>query len=136
MRNVNRRYLREFLPAMVVYVIIMLVAWPRVKSLPGGFERGLGALLPMVPLLFAVRAIVRRILSGDELELRVHLIAASVAACVVGVASMTAGFLAAARVIDLDGGVLTLVFPALVVVWGLALAWAGRRHGMSGAGEA
>jgi hypothetical protein len=132
MRNPNRRYLREFLPAMAVYVLIMLLAWPRLRALDSPAGRSLAALLPMIPLLFAGRAIVRRILSGDELELRVHLIAASVAAGVVGIGSMTAGFLAAARVVELDGSVLTWVLPALIVVWGLALGWASRRHGMSG----
>jgi len=131
MHHVDRRYLREFLPAVAAYTVIMLVAWPRVRGLETALQRGLGTLLPVIPLVFAVRAIVRKVLASDELELRVHLIAASVAACVVGTGSMVAGFLAAARAVEIDGSALTLVFPALIAVWGLALAWSSRRLGLT-----
>lgn len=132
MRRFDRRYRIEFLSAMAAYTLVMLFVWPRVRGLESLPLRALGALAPMVPLLAAVRAIVRRVLAGDELELRVHLVAASIAACAVGVATMAAGFLAAAQALEVPGSALVFVFPGLVVTWGLALAWARRRYGMGG----
>jgi len=129
MRPVNRRYLVEFLSAMAAYTVVMVTVWPWAVGQPSTGARLVGAIAPMIPLLFAARALVRRVLGGDELEQRVQLVAAAVAAGVVGLGTMTLGFLASARVVEVPGQAFTLVLPALIMVWGLTLGLVSRRYG-------
>ena len=96
MRSVHRRYLREFLPAMGGYVALVVLYGalaPRLRSLP---LRVVLALLPMLPIVLAFRAIVRVIRDQDELERRIDLQAIAVAAMLVGGGFFTLGLLLSA----------------------------------------
>lgn len=128
MRAVEKRYLREFLPAMAAYTVIMLTVWPLVRTTDDRLMRTLIALAPVIPVLFAVRAIIRQILGSDEMMQRLHLEALAISAGIVAVVSLTGGFLAAAQVINLDGSILLWVFPALAGTFGLARVIATRRY--------
>jgi hypothetical protein len=132
MRQIDKRYLREFLPAMAAYVVVMLVIWPKVGSVDIFALKLVAALSPMLPLAFAAWAFIRRVMGSDELEQRMHLAALSVALAVVGMACMTAGFLVSAHIVTLDAGVLTWVLPGLIAVYGVALWITSRRYGNSG----
>ncbi len=131
MRNVEKRYMREFLPAMAAYTVVMLTVWPLVRTTDDRMLRALIALAPVIPILFAVRAIIRNILGSDEMMQRLHLEALAIAAGIVGVVSILVGFLVAAKVIDLDGSILLWVFPALAGTFGLARVAAARRYARS-----
>lgn len=131
-RPIYRRYLREFLPAMAVYMAVMLLLWPQTPHVHNAWLKGLLALTPVLPMAFVVRAMVRLVLGSDELEQRIHLIGLAAATAVVGVVSMAVGFLIAAHVVMLDGTVLFWIFPALVVVYSFARGWASRRYGGDG----
>jgi hypothetical protein len=131
-RPIYRRYLREFLPAMAAYMLIMILLWPQVAHVQDTWLKALLALTPVLPMALVVRAMVRLVLGSDELEQRIHLIGLAAATAVVGVASMAGGFLAAAHVVVVDGTVLFSIFPALVVVYSFARSWAGRRYGGDG----
>jgi hypothetical protein len=129
MRPIHRRYQREFLPAMLAYAAVMLLIWPLAEHRHGGAAKIVLALVPMLPLGLAVRAMVRLVLGADELEQRLHLVALAVSSVVVGMVSMTLGFLAAAGALALPGAALVWVFPAQCLSYGLARKWAGRRYG-------
>jgi hypothetical protein len=131
-RPIYRRYLREFLPAMGVYMLVMLLVWPQVAYMHNPWVIGTLALTPVLPMAFVVRAMVRLVLGSDELEQRIHLIGLAAATAIVGVASMAGGFLVAAHVVAVDGTVLFWVFPVLVLTYSFARSWAGRRYGGSG----
>lgn len=120
MRSVNRRYYIEFLPAIVAYTLIMLFAWPSVLTIESVPLRALGAMLPVLPTLFVVRAIIRRITGGDELERRLSLESMAIATTVVGLVSFAAAFLVIAKVIDPRADVLIWVLPGLLGVYGFA----------------
>jgi hypothetical protein len=129
LNEATRRYLREFVPAIVVYALVVLFARPLVDHAPGTTARVLFALAPMVPTIFVVRAIVRRILAGDELERRICLQAMAISNLGVGLVSFTLAFLASAGVFKLDGAdALVWVFPSLLGSYGIARYWAGRRY--------
>lgn len=128
----HRRYLREFWPPMVAYVAIMFLLWPLLPRVHNEWLKMLLALLPVVPVLFVVRAMIRLVLGSDELEQRIHLIGLAIAATVVSALSLGVGFLAAAHVISLDGSILIWVWPALVVLYALGRGWATRRYGGEG----
>lgn len=128
-RQIHRRYQREFWPAMTAYVAIMFLLWPLLPRVHDELLKIGLALLPVLPVLFVTRAMVRLVLGSDELEQRIHLIGLAVSVTVVGTLSLAGGFLAAAGVVKLDGAILTLIWPALVVVYSVGRSWASRRYG-------
>lgn len=128
----DRRYIREFMPAIVIYMVVMLYAWPLQKGMPPGVLKTALVLSPMLPIAWIIIASVRHILASDELERRQHLESIAISASIVGVASMALGFLGAAKVLVLDGTlVLLFVYPALCLVYGAFrsyLIWRARRE--------
>jgi hypothetical protein len=128
-RQLHQRYQREFWPAMAAYVAIMLLLWPLLPQVHNALLKLIMALLPVVPVLFVVRAMVRLVLGSDELEQRIHLIGLAVAATAVSTLSLAGGFLAAAGIIRLDGTILIWVWPTLVVMYAVGRGWASRRYG-------
>ena len=131
-RPVHQRYQREFWPAMAAYVLIMLLLWPLLPRVHSELLKVALAVLPVLPVLFVVRAMVRLVLGGDELEQRIHLIGLAIAATAVSSLSLIGGFLAAAGVVRLDGVILIGVWPLLMVLYAGGRSWAGRRYGVSG----
>jgi hypothetical protein len=128
-RQLHRRYQREFWPAMAAYVAIMLLLWPLLPQVHNALLKLTMALLPVLPVLLVVRAMVRLVLGSDELEQRIHLIGLAVAATAISTLSLTGGFLAAAGIIKLDGTILIWVWPTLVVMYAIGRSWASRRYG-------
>ena len=130
MRPVHRRYLREFIPAMVGYVLLILgsVYWLRFGQPPANW-RPVIALLPVFPIILVMRAMVRVIRDSDELERRIELEAVAISALLVGTGFFSAGLLAGAKVIALDGDAVAVwVLPALCAIYGIAKCWAVRRY--------
>ena len=128
MRAIDKRYLREFWAGMTAYTVIMLTVWPLVRTTENDGLRIVIALLPVIPILFVIRALLRYILDADELVQRLHLEALAIAAGVVAVASLVGGFLASAEVIHLDGAILIWVFPVIGGVFGFSVKFLERRY--------
>ena len=79
----RRRYLREFLPAMALYVVALLLSVWLLKRSDHVALRALVALLPVPPAAAAVRAMMRYIRDADELQRRIEVEALAIAtACV------------------------------------------------------
>jgi hypothetical protein len=130
MSPVHRRYLREFIPAMAGYIGLILgsVYWLKLGH-PSGYWRPLIALLPVLPIVLVMRAMVRVIRDSDELERRIELEAVAISAMMVGMVFFSGGLLASADVISLTGeSVAIWVLPALCGTYGLAKCWAIRRY--------
>jgi len=118
-RPADRRYLNEFLPAMLLYMAVMVYVWPLQKGMPPGWLKAAIALLPMLPIGWAIAASIRFVLASDELERRQHLEALAVSVSVVSVVSLALGLLSAAGLLMLDSSlVLLLIYPALCVTYG------------------
>ena len=87
------------------------------------------ALLPVIPIVLAIRAVLRVVRAGDELQRRIDLEALAIAAVAVGLGCLTVSFLQAAGIFDLSRGqAMTWVFPALWVAYVLARVWTARRY--------
>lgn len=130
-RLTPRQYRRHTLLAMSAYVGFMLLAWPAVRTADGTTPKVLLALAPVVPMLYVIGLMARRVLDADELEQRTHLVALGAATAVVGTLSLVGGFLAAAQVLKTDGAILIWVFPVMMLSYGMTRWWVGRRYGMS-----
>jgi hypothetical protein len=114
MRPAARRYMWRFLPAMMSYVAVLIVAISYANAAePSGVAAWLVALAPAVPLLFAIRAVALFLIEEDDEYLRERLYRQVAAATALTLAVCTVwGFL------DLFGVVphveLWVVFP----IWG------------------
>jgi amino acid transporter len=128
-RFVISNYRRNIALLMAVYIALLLVLWPLIKTTSALALKAVFALLPVVPMIAALWLIARRIMDSDELQQRVHLIALSTATGVVSAVSLAAGFLSATHVIDLDGDVLIWVMPGLALVYAATRWIIGRRYG-------
>lgn len=129
MRKIDRWQLYVVMPAMFVYMLLMLYVFPREAHIATPWLKAAVALSPLLPLIFVSWAVVRYVNRCDEMERRQHLEAAGIAVIVVSLGSMALGFLAAAKLIAVNGAlVLLMVFPALCVVYGLACTWSKWRN--------
>ena len=132
MRPHKRRYLREFIPAMSAYVVVILASTWLLKhhgeQVPLVARIAL-ALLPVLPLAWVMRAIVRVIRDSDELERQIELEAVAISAMLTGMGFFSIGLLASARIIALDGDAVAIwVWPVLCFIYGLAKCLAMRRY--------
>ena len=122
MRAVHKRYLREFFPAMVAYVIVLFVAVGWLKSLQGTAARAVVTLLPAVPVAFVIRAMVRVIRDQDEFERRIDLEAIAIGGGLGGFGFFSYGMLLNAHVVAPPpaDAVAIWVMPVMFACFGMA----------------
>ncbi len=125
MKNAGKTYAREFSTAMIGYTIIVVVAITLIGKFPESPWRFGLALLPVVPILFGLRAFMRFLSRMDELQQRIQLAAIAFAAGTVGLLSLAYGFL---EIVGLPHLPLIWIFPAMIMLWGLGLIVATRRY--------
>jgi hypothetical protein len=99
MRAVHKRYLREFFPAMLAYVVLISVSVGWLKTLEGTTARTVVTLLPVLPIAFVIRAMVRVIRDQDEFERRIDLESIAIAGAIGGFGFFTYGMLLNAKVL-------------------------------------
>jgi hypothetical protein len=133
MRAVHKRYLREFIPAMSAYVLLIVlygILMPRTES---ALWRIVLAVLPLLPIMLVIRAIVRVIRDQDELERRIDLEAIAIAAMSTGFGYFSYGFLLNAHIgLKVEPATVAIwVLPCLFASFGVAkllVAWRYRSH--------
>jgi hypothetical protein len=125
----QKKYEGRVLVAMALYTSFMLLAWPLVRTTTSFPWKVCLALVPVVPMLYVISLMFRRIRDSDELEQRMHLVGLGVATAVIGMLSLVGGFLSAAGVLKLDGTVLIWVFPITMICYGVTRWWVSRRYG-------
>ncbi|MCD9007795.1 hypothetical protein LDO31_16465 [Luteimonas sp. XNQY3] len=125
----RRRYARELLVGMGAYMVLLSGSLWLLRHVEAPALRALIALLPVVPIALVLRAMVHFIRGVDELQQRIEFEAVCIAAALVAFAYMTAGFLQAARVIDVPASAAMLwVFPLLCGTYGIAKPVIARRY--------
>jgi len=120
----SRAYTREFLTAMFGYVVLLplsIVIGSGLDPVP----RALVALVPMIPLGFALRAYLRFLGRMDELARRIQLDALGFAFGAAGMLTLSYGFLEGAGFPRLS---YVWVFPLMIALWGIGGAIASRRY--------
>jgi hypothetical protein len=111
-------YLRDFLPGMVGYMVVLfaVLGW-------GGFDDDSGwryvwVLLPVLPLLWVVRAVVRHLRRIDEYGRLLLLRGFAGGFAVAMLAALSVGFLELAGLVLPHGGAGWAIFIAGMVGWG------------------
>lgn len=128
-RTLQQRYLCEFLPTMLGYVIVLPISITlllRVELSTAG--KVVVALLPVVPMVFVVRAMLRHMLRQDELQQRIELQAVAITCAVIGMASFSLGFLQNVRVLPSPPWLMLWVLPLTIGVYGVVRFLLARRY--------
>ena len=128
----RRRYTREIVWAMATYLIALAISLTLLRrpeldlALP---LRALLALLPVPPIAFVLRAMVRYIRDADEMQQRIELEAVSIGTALVCMVYMAGGFLQSAKVIDIPSApAMIWVFPLVCAAYGIAKLVVIRRY--------
>ena len=127
MTPASKRYARGFGIAMTLYAIAVVGLTIVAHRLhPPAWATIPLALLPMLPLLFAFRAYLIYFRAMDELQRRIQSEALLIAMALVGFGTLAYGFLEGFA--DLPPLPVIYVFPAMVMVWGVATSCVARRY--------
>jgi hypothetical protein len=121
----HKRYLREFMPAMMVYAVMVIVTVWLLKHQVYPSLRLLFAVIPVIPALFAMWAAIRYFRGLDELQRRIQfegLAFSFLATCVI---ALTWGLLQNAGLPHAD---VIWVAPGLVFLWGIGACIAKQRY--------
>jgi len=128
-RTLQQRYLCEFLPTMLGYVIVLPISiTPLLRVELSTVGKVVVALLPVVPMVFVVRAMLRHMLRQDELQQRIELQAVAITCAVIGMASFSLGFLQNVRVLPSPPWLMLWVLPLTIGVYGVVRFLLARRY--------
>lgn len=124
----TKQYLREFIYSMIAYVLtlipsIMLISF--FADYPLNLAIIVAALAPVVPVVFMIYFFLRYLSRIDELQQRIQLLAIGFAAGTTSMLAFSYGFLENVGFPPIS---LMWVFPVMVVLWGIGLAFISRRY--------
>jgi hypothetical protein len=120
-----KRYLREFLPAMGAYAVMVIVSVWLLKHQVYPPLRVLFAVLPVIPSLFAMWAAIRYFRGLDELQRRIQFEGLAFSFLATCVMTLTWGFLQNDGLPHAD---VIWVAPVLIFLWGVGAFMAKRRY--------
>ena len=125
-KQVIRRYVKEFLIAMSTYVIVLILSISILSrvELPKVWQIVI-SLAPALPVAFIILVLMRLLIDSDELQQRVQLLATSFAAALTGLITFSYGFL---ENVGFPKFPTFLIFPLMVVLWGIGLAYFSKRY--------
>lgn len=134
-RLAEKQYRAWALGLMALYVVLVFVLLPPARHAENVAARAALAVAMVSPVIGVIWLMLWRVMSSDELQQRLHLMALSAATGIVATVSLLAGFLQTVHVIAVDGDILIWVFPALCMAYGLSRVVASRHYGHTGCGE-
>jgi hypothetical protein len=112
-----RRYQRQMLVTVIVYMIVLFGSVTALKHIPAGALRYAVSLLPLIPVAFLVPIVLRYLRETDEYERRMQVESLAIAAGVTAMLSVTYGFLELAGLPHLSAW---WTWTVLMVAWAVA----------------
>lgn len=125
-KQVMSRYGRELAFASIAYAALLVASIITLQR----FELSkamqvIVTLLPAIPTAFVIIAIMRMLISSDELQQRIQLYATSFSAALTGFITFSYGFL---ENVGFPKFSIFLVFPMLIAFWGISLGYFSRKY--------
>lgn len=125
-KQVMSRYGRELVFASIAYAALLVASIITLQR----FELSkamqvIVTLLPAIPTAFVIIAIMRMLISSDELQQRIQLYATSFSAALTGFITFSYGFL---ENVGFPKFSTFLVFPMLIAFWGISLGYFSRKY--------
>lgn len=125
-KQAMQRYMKEFLIAMAMYVLILIASVTLLNSVElARVWQIVVSVAPALPVVFVIIAILRLLRDSDELQQRVHLLATTFSAVLTGFITFSYGFL---ENIGFPKLPTFAIFPMLFLLWGLGLGYFTRRY--------
>ena len=125
-KSVGKQYVKEFSIAMAAYVVVVLVSVTLINISPSNaWWRVPLALTPIVPAIFAMVAYMRFVGRVDELQRRIHFEGLAFGFGAAGILTFSYGFLENVGFPHISW---LFVFPLMIALWGIGLAFASRRY--------
>jgi hypothetical protein len=125
MNQAAKRYAREFVTAMIAYVIVIIISRLVLNNIGDSPWRFAVTLLPVFPVLFLVTGFTRFLSGIDELQQRIQLQAIGFSAGTTGLLTFAYGFL---ELVGFPHFPLFFVFPMMIILWGIGLSYFSRRY--------
>ncbi|HRQ33819.1 MAG TPA: hypothetical protein PLM89_12015 [Anaerolineales bacterium] len=116
-RDVQKRYFKEFGISMGFYVVLLIASISVITNveLPKAVQVVI-ALIPVIPTIFIVIAVMRALRDSDELQQRIQLQAVTFSAIVTGLITFSYGFLENIGFPRLPS---LFIFPLMIALWGI-----------------
>ena len=119
------RYVLEFGGAMLAYVVLLPLSIFAYRAVEQDGLKMLIAVVPVIPTLLGLVAILRAIRRMDELERRIHFEAVAFAFAATALLTFTYGLLENVAFPRIS---LTWILPLMIVLWTAGQALARRRY--------
>lgn len=125
-KDLAKRYFKEFGISMLAYVVVLLVCITILKNvdLPKAAQIVV-ALLPVIPTIFSVIAVMRWLRDSDELQQKTQLQAVAFSAVLTGLITFSYGFL---ENVGFPHFPTTFVFPIMIALWGVGAGIFARKY--------
>lgn len=127
MKQATRSYLIEFGGAMLAYAVTLVVALLLVEAHPHAPWRYAVVVAPVIPICFALLAVIRALGRMDELQRRIQLNALGFGFGATAIITFTYGFL---ELVGFPKVSYLWVLPLMVALWGIGGAFAARRYAL------
>ncbi len=129
MKDSESKHLRRFVAGMLGYVILLPASLLLLNSGRVGNTAVavIVALLPVLPFLYAMAAVIGNVRQQDEMQRRIHLEAVLITTLLTGAATFSYGLLESAELVP----ELSMVFvaPFMIALWGITNTLVSRRYG-------
>lgn len=129
LRGVQMRYIREFFPAMIGYMVLLPVSILLLQHVPMPVPlRAVVVLLPTLPMLLVIRAMTRLLRGLDELQQQIQLQAIGLTCAIIAAGSFALGLLQGADLVPVFRDQIVWILPATFAIWGIVVAIISRHY--------
>jgi ABC-type transport system involved in cytochrome bd biosynthesis fused ATPase/permease subunit len=124
--QVLKRYYKEFFISMTFYVILLIASIMCIENfnLPQAIKI-IVVLIPVIPTIFVIIAIMRALQDSDELQQKVQLNAITFSAITTGLITFSYGFL---ENIGFPSFPTIWILPIMFFLWGISLGYFWRKY--------
>ena len=124
--EVMKRYMREFFSSMIAYALVLVASIQVIKAveLPQTLKV-IVAILPTIPIVFVIIAIMRALQDSDELQQKVQFNAIMFSAVTTGLITFSYGLL---ENVGFPSFPTIWILPIMFMLWGLSLAYFWKKY--------
>ena len=125
-QEVQKRYFKEFGISMGFYFVLLIGSVTVLTNfeLPKAAQIAI-TLIPVIPTIFVIVAVMRALRDSDELQQKIQLQAVTFSAIVTGLITFTYGFLENVGFPHLP---LLFIFPLMLALWGIGAGIFARNY--------
>ena len=125
-QQVQKRYFKEFGISMGFYFVLLIGSVTVLTNfeLPKAAQIAI-TLIPVIPTIFVIVAVMRALRDSDELQQKIQLQAVTFSAIVTGLITFTYGFLENVGFPHLP---LLFIFPLMLALWGIGAGIFARNY--------